>query len=217
MKKLILLLFIPLAFNCISDDEELPFYFTDNGVTIKARSWVTVGTTANLNGETYTAVDLASLKEWINTGQDFSKVVTTLVNDTTDSQFAAIFNVSGVGFVPIKGIESWDVSNFNDVQGIFYSSMPVESDLRNWDTSNFTNISAGFVLDTINPNINDWDVSNVTEMSMLFFSNNGEKYIQGMDLSGWDVSKVTNCNGFFGGITNWPESKKPNFTNCNPD
>ena len=177
MKKLILLLFIPLVFNCISDDEELPFYFTDNGVTIKARSWVTVGTTANLNGETYTAVDLASLKEWINTGQDFSKVVTTLVNDTTDSQFAAIFNVSGVGFVPIKGIESWDVSNFNDVQGIFYSSMPVESDLRNWDTSNFTNISAGFVLDTINPNINDWDVSNVTEMGMLFFSNNGEKYV----------------------------------------
>ena len=168
MKKLILLLFIPLVFNCISDDEELPFYFTDNGVTIKARSWVTVGTTANLNGETYTAVDLASLKEWINTGQDFSKVVTTLVNDTTDSQFAAIFNVSGVGFVPIKGIESWDVSNFNDVQGIFYSSMPVESDLRNWDTSNFTNISAGFVLDTINPNINDWDVRNVTNMCDMF-------------------------------------------------
>jgi hypothetical protein len=38
-----------------------------------------------------------------------------------------------------------------------------------------------------------------------------------MDLSGWDVSKVTNCDDFFGGITNWPESKKPNFTNCNPD
>mgnify|MGYP001200543909 FL=1 len=95
--------------------------------------------------------------------------------------------------------------------------MPVESDLSNWDTSNFTNISAGFVLDTMNPNINDWDVSNVTEMGMLFFSNNGEKYIEGMDLSGWDVSNVTNCNGFFGGITNWPESKKPNFTNCNPD
>ena len=25
------------------------------------------------------------------------------------------------------------------------------------------------------------------------------------------------CDGFFGGITNWPESKKPNFTNCNPN
>ena len=54
-------------------------------------------------------------------------------------------------------------------------------------------------------------------MGMLFFSNNGEKYVEGMDLSKWDVSNVTNCNGFFGGITNWPESKKPNFTNCNPD
>ena len=216
MKKLIV--FITLfVLSCSSEEEELPFYLADNGVTIKAKGWVPIGTTANFNGETYTTVDLTSLKEWINTGQDFSKVVTTFVSDTTDSQFAAIFNVSGVGFVPIKGIESWDVSNFKDVQGIFYSDKPVESDLGNWDTSNFTNISAGFVLDTINPNINNWDVSNVTEMGMLFFSNNGDKYIEGMDLSGWDVSNVTNCNSFFGGITNWPESKKPNFINCNPD
>ena len=51
-------------------------------------------------------------------------------------------------------------------------------------------------------------------MGLLFFGNIGEKYIEGMDLSGWDVSNVSNCNSFFGEITNWPESKKPNFTNC---
>jgi len=28
---------------------------------------------------------------------------------------------------------------------------------------------------------------------------------------------LIHCDDFFGGITNWPESKKPNFTNCNPD
>jgi surface protein len=54
-------------------------------------------------------------------------------------------------------------------------------------------------------------------MSGFFSISPGNKYIEGMDLSGWDVSKVTNCDGFFGGITNWPESKKPNFTNCNPN
>ena len=70
---------------------------------------------------------------------------------------------------------------------------------------------------TVNPNINNWDVSNVTTMGSFFFGNIGEKYIEGMDLSGWDVSNVSNCNSFFGGITNWPESKKPNFTNCNSD
>jgi surface protein len=54
-------------------------------------------------------------------------------------------------------------------------------------------------------------------MSGFFSASSGDKYIEGIDLSGWDVSKVTNCDDFFGGITNWPESKKPNFTNCNPN
>jgi surface protein len=44
-------------------------------------------------------------------------------------------------------------------------------------------------------------------MSGFFSASSGDKYIEGMDLSGWDVSKVTNCGNFFGGITNWPEKK----------
>ena len=72
-------------------------------------------------------------------------------------------------------------------------------------------------LENINPNINNWDVSKATNMSGFFSRSSGDKYIDGMDLSGWDVSKVTNCSGFFGGITNWPESKKPNFIYCNPN
>ena len=68
----------------------------------------------------------------------------------------------------------------------------------------------------VNPNINNWDVSNVTDMR-CFFSGNSVSHIEGMDLSGWDVSKVTNCNNFYNNITDWPESKRPNFTNCNPD
>ena len=38
-----------LIVSCSSMDEELPFYVAENGVTIKARDWVTVGTTADLN------------------------------------------------------------------------------------------------------------------------------------------------------------------------
>ena len=63
MKKYTLLFIALFIVSCSSDEEELPFYVADNGVTIKARDWVTVGTTADLNGVTYTAVDLASLKE----------------------------------------------------------------------------------------------------------------------------------------------------------
>jgi surface protein len=54
-------------------------------------------------------------------------------------------------------------------------------------------------------------------MSGFFSDSSDNKYIEGIDLSGWNVTKVTTCNDFFGSIANWPESKKPNFTNCNPN
>ena len=218
MKIHTLLIIVLFIVSCSSDEEELPFYVAENGVTIKARDWVSVGTTAELNGLVYTAVDLPSLKEWINAGNDLSKVVTTKVNTSANgSEVAVLFNRDGYGYIDIEGIEGWDVSNWISFIGLFYSTKPVVSDLSSWDVSNVTNISAGFGLGTVNPNINNWDVSNVTTMSTFFFGNIGEKYIEGMDLSGWNVSNVTNSNSFFGGITNWPESKKPNFTNCNSD
>ena len=218
MEKYILLFIALFIISCSdNDDTELkPFYVADNGVTIKAKDWVTVGTTADLNGVTYTAVDLASLKEWIKDSKDLSKVVTTFVSDTTHSQFAMLFHRKVVGFFPIKGIESWDISNLKYIQGIFYSSQPVESDLSGWDVSKVTNMGLSMGVGDVNPNINNWDVSNVTDMRG-FFSGNSVSHIEGMDLSGWDVSKVTNCNNFYNNITDWPESKRPNFTNCNPD
>ena len=38
-------------------------------------------------------------------------------------------------------------------------------------------------------------------------------YVEGMDLSGWDVSKVTKCSGLktYFDNANWPESKRTNF------
>ena len=214
------LLFIALFIVSCSDNDDTepkPFYVADNGVTIKARDWVTVGTTADLNGVTYTAVDLPSLKEWINDGKDLSKVVTTFVSDTTHSQFAVLFNRKVVGFFPIKGIEGWDVSNWKSMDGLFYSSQPVTVDLSGWDVSKVTNMGLTMQLGDVNPNINNWDVSSATNMTGIFFGNSN--YIEGMDLSGWDVSKVTKCNGLTETFNenNWPESKRPNFTNCNPD
>ena len=111
MKKLILLLlFIPLV-SCSPDEEqELPFYVAENGVTIKVRDWVAVGRTGNLNGlgiaevgsegngggiqfdrVYYTAVDLAWLKNVLNTYSDLSKVVTTKVEITSVDSAAGLF------------------------------------------------------------------------------------------------------------------------------
>ena len=209
MKKYTLLFIALFIFSCSSDKEESPFYVADNGVTIKARDWVTVGMTADLNGETYTAVDVSSLKEWMNDGKDLSKVVTTKVETTLNTPTLFLRT-------EIKGIESWDVSNWTSMEGLFYSSNPVKADLSNWDVSNVTNMgSLSIGLGDVNPGINNWNVSKVKVMSSFFGNTN--KYFEGIDLSGWDVSKVTSCKNFYSNITDWPESKKPNFTNCNPD
>ena len=233
MKKYTLLFVALLIVSCSSDDEiELPFYVDDNGVTIKAKDWVTVGTTADLkgivfgfnggNGGTdlvsfnhsvyYTAVDLAWLKNVLNTYSDLSKVVTTKVEITSVDSAAGLFLRT-----EIKGMENWDVSNWTSMYGLFDSDKPIKSDLSYWDVSNVEDFRLAMQLETTDPNINNWDVSKATNMSGFFSTSSENKYIEGMDLSGWDVSKVTNCSGFFGGITNWHESKKPNFTNCNPD
>ena len=213
------LLVILLSFLFISCEEEdnSPFYVAKNGVTIKARDWVTVGTTAELNGVTYTAVDLASLREWIEEDKDPSKVVTTNVetpSPATGSPVAALFLSTGK---EIKGIEGWDVSNWTDMEGLFYSSEPVNVDLSGWDVSQVEDMALMMRLGDVNININNWDVSNASDMSLMFmWFNNPDfnpDYIEGMDLSGWDVSNVTKCSGLktFFDNANWPESKRPNF------
>lgn len=234
MKKLfLLLLFISVIFSCSDDDEkDLPFYVAENGVTIKAKDWVPIGKKADLKGIVagfnglnggpdfisfnhsvyYTAVDLAWLKNVLNTFSDLSTLVTTKVEITNEASAEGLFLRT-----EIKGMENWDVSNWTSMYGLFNSDRPIKSDLSYWDVSNVEDFRLAMQLETTNPNINNWDVSKATNMSGFFSDSSENKYIEGMDLSGWDVSKVTNCDGFFGGITNWPESKKPNFTNCNPN
>ena len=224
MKKYKLLFIVLFFISCSdNDDSELqPFYIADNGITIKARDWVTVGTTAELNGVTYTAVNLASLKEWIYEAKDLSKVVTTKVEQPSISSLAVLFgpnknNISG--FTEIKGIEGWDVSNWTTMDGLFYSSEKVNVDLSGWDVSQVSFMGLAMQLGDVNININNWDVSNVTNMTSLFIGANNSDYIEGMDLSEWDVSEVVECSGLtsYFDDTNWPESKRPNFTNCDPD
>ena len=230
MKKYALIFIALFTISCSSDDEkELPFYVAENGVTIKARDWVVVGTTAPLNAQgvayiknlksapewdrvNYVAVDLAWLKFVLNTYSDLSTLVTTKVEITNEDSAAGLFLRT-----EIKGMENWDVSNWTSMYGLFDSDKPIKSDLSYWDVSNVEDFRLAMQLETTNPNINNWDVSKATNMSGFFSASSDNKYIGGMDLSEWDVSKVTNCSGFFGGINNWPESKKPNFTNCNPD
>ena len=58
MNKSIYFLVIIFLFSCEEEEDfSTPFYVDENGVTIKAKDWVTVGTTGVLNGITYMAID----------------------------------------------------------------------------------------------------------------------------------------------------------------
>ena len=210
------LLVILLSFLFISCEEEdnSPFYVAKNGVTIKARDWVTVGTTGDLNGVTYTAVDSLMLHDWIDSGKDYGKVVTTLVTRFRPMLISHLATQRGLE-IPVQSItyniETWDVSNIEYYDCPFYATV-IDQDLSGWDLSNAKILALCADLNNVDPKINNWDVSNVEFIGQTFLQGN---YVEGIDLSNWDVSNVTDCSRFKL-TTDWPESKKPNFlVDCN--
>ena len=53
MKNILFLISIVFLFSCEEiEDFFTPFYLAENGVTVKAKDWVTAGTTGELNGIT---------------------------------------------------------------------------------------------------------------------------------------------------------------------
>ena len=220
-------------------EEQSPFYLDENGVTIKARDWVTAGTTGELGGVTYTAVDIVQLELMFSKEEDVSKVVTTLITDMSDLLVNApieerAFQPGLVLFNP--DISSWDVSNVTNMSNMFgtkgyseaqnrdnYYEVYFNQDISKWDVSKVTNMSGMFnnAID-FNQNIGEWDVSQVTDMSLLFGA--GAEGTSGssnfnQDIGSWDVSKVTNMEKMFAfskafnqDIGNWDVSNVTNMS-----
>ena len=203
-------------------ETEAPFYLDENGVTIKARDWVTAGTTGELNGVTYEAVDIETLRSifnccpsnWSQYQEDItkaeerlSKVVTTLITDmsylfsnaptsNSESDYYIHFNQ----FNP--DISSWDVSNVTHMTEMFKRKAWTGTEDRETIGGSLGPYAEG----RFNQDISKWDVSNVKNMSGMFFM--AVRFNQ--DLSEWDVSNVTDMSEMFVGaisfnqdISNW--------------
>ena len=200
-----------------------PFYLDDNGVTVKAREWVTAGLTGQLNGVTYTSVDRDMLISKLSSGEDVSKVVTTLVN-STEGMFMRAHSFN-------QDISNWDVSNVTNMKNMFRSARSFNKPIGNWNTSAVTTMDMMFSDATVfNQDIGNWDVSNVTNMAEMFGSwffgesSQGKDATGGItiafnkDISNWDVSNVTNMTGMFCAaksfnqdISNWNVEKVDNM------
>ena len=213
MKKLLYLFLTVLIVSCSGEDNnnggdnnqsscngDNPVYLADNGITIKACDFASVGDTGVVNGVTYTVVDEAMLRNMAANGEDVTKVATTKVTDMVLMFVSTPFN---------QPIGNWDVSNVTDMIGIF-ADTPFNQPIGNWDVSNVTLMAAMFSYSAFNQSIGNWDVSSATNMNLMF-----EVSVFNQDLSSWSVDNVTECNGFSYGATSWT-LPQPNFTNCTP-
>ena len=205
-----------------------PFYLDTNGETIKANDWVTAGTTGDLNGVTYTAVNINQLKTMFTKEEDVSKVVTTLITDMSKLFINApvTLDYDVCDFCPPDNIilfdpdiSSWDVSNVTNMAEMFGTEnsnsvkrwFKFNQDISSWDVSKVTDMSNMFSGGKIfNQDISKWDISNVTDMRDMF-----SWALQfNKDIGSWDVSKVTDmssmfkhANSFNQDITSWDVSK----------
>ena len=80
-----------------------------------------------------------------------------------------------------SGIESWDVSNVEDMSHMFYYSY-FNQDISSWDVSNVKYMKGMFSESSFNQDISSWDVSNVRDMGGMF---SGSSFNQ--DISSWVV------------------------------
>ena len=90
-----------------------------------------------------------------------------------------------------SGIETWDVSNVEDMSHMFEKSK-FNGDISKWDVSNVKDMSCMFKKSIFNKDISKWDVSNVERMDEMFYQSEFNKSI-----SKWNVSNVKDMNKMF--------------------
>lgn len=107
-------------------------------------------------------------------------------------------------------LSNWDVSNVTDMAYMFadsgYNDDSYELDLSRWNTRNVGNMSymfsnAGYNASTFSVgNISNWDTRNVTNM-LGMFGNAGYSASYALNLSRWNVRKVTSYSSFNDGAS----------------
>ena len=123
--------------------------------------------------------------------------------------------------VSVTGLNTWNTDNFETIHSMFFHCEKLESiDLTGWNISKVTSLFNMFAYCTSITSIKgieNWDVSNITEMYQVFRES---KLLKTLDLSKWNVSKVTNFNRFLnqchsletaGDLSNW---KTPALTDA---
>ena len=91
-------------------------------------------------------------------------------------------------------ISGWDVSNVENMSGMFWGAKYFNQPLDKWNVSNVEDMSFMFEgAKSFNQDISGWDVSRVEDTNQMFY---GAKSFN-QDISGWDVSRVEDMYNMF--------------------
>ncbi|WP_104706599.1 BspA family leucine-rich repeat surface protein, partial [Helicobacter bizzozeronii] len=109
-----------------------------------------------------------------------------------------------------EGLETWDVSNANNMEGMFEKAIHFNHDISSWDVSRVKNMDGMFKdCQNFNQPLNNWDVSRVEGMLQMF---EGCTHFN-QPLGDWDVSGVedmqdmfANCQNFNQPLNSWDVS-----------
>lgn len=124
-----------------------------------------------------------------NLSVNLGDIDTSLITD-----MSYLFEVSERTNDQFEGIETWDVSNVEDMYGMFLENQSFNRPLEKWNVSNVKNMACMFLgAESFNQPLEKWDVSNVKDMDRMFCR--AESFNQ--PLEKWDVSNVENMQGMF--------------------
>ncbi|BBB20189.1 BspA family leucine-rich repeat surface protein [Helicobacter cinaedi] len=97
-----------------------------------------------------------------------------------------------------SGIESWDVSNVENMQEMFSGYEYFNADISGWNVAKVKNMQGMFKgAKLFNQDLSRWNVGNVEDMCEMF----SRAISFNADISSWNVAKVRNMKGMFEGAT----------------
>ena len=169
--------------------------------------------------------DISPIRNWnISSVKDMGGMIgLTAVNDLTPLKDWDVSSVTSMNSVfvntqisDLSPITNWDVSNVTDMRSMFagIKSLKNLDAITNWDTKNAIQIGGMFANCTNLENIdaiNNWNVSNVTQIG----GSDGSGMFQNcpnltkVNLSSWNVPKLTEVSRVFAGDTKLTEVKLP--------
>ena len=125
------------------------------------------------------------------------------LNDIDVSKITTFYSPSTGNFQLFRGlhprnikIDKWDVSNVEDMTGVFGNCVSFNCDLSNWNVSNVKNMKSMFegCKKFKGQGLENWDVSNVKSMNYMF--KHCYKFT-GQGLRNWKINNVKSASSMF--------------------